>query len=129
MRRTALAVAAVTLAGCSMLLPSPDVTQPSNLVPGPGEVLRFPQSPPAEPGRAYAIEIGTHCGVGGTPIDFDGAFWAVALNEKEPIGLDDPFDTGWISIDAPGFAVYRSDTGVEVRLRRLDGPRVFVLCR
>jgi len=124
-------VTMLLVSGCSLLLPPPQIpTVPSPLAARPGERIRFAESTAAEPNRPYKIDIGTHCGVGGTPIDFDGAFWTPAEDLPEPVpGLRDPFDTGTLTLTAPANAVFVSSGGVRIELVRQAGPRAFVLCR
>jgi hypothetical protein len=95
-----------------------------------GEVVRTPKSGPAGPGTT-PIEIGTHCGVGSTPIDYDGTFWLPLHVLPEPVpGLTDPFDRGEIRLTGPNSATYSSRNGATLLLvRAAPGPHVFRLCR
>lgn len=128
-RLPALALLAALMVACASSNPSPSPElQP--VVAKEGEVVRVPESGVALPG-ATSIQIGTHCGVGNTPIDFDGSFWLPAANLPERLpGLADPFDHGEIRVAGPGRATYVSDNGALIDLvRAAPGPRAFALCR
>jgi hypothetical protein len=87
----------------------------------------WPRSAPVEEGVTYRYDTG-HCGLD-FMIDFDGSFWhAVNPNSgEEPILFYDQ-DVGTIERIDDDRARYRSSSGREVRLERIDGPIVTQLC-
>lgn len=76
----------------------------------------WPNSSPVEPGVRYTMTVGTHCGFG--PIDFDGSFW-----EPDPSAntnnLDDPEDTGVITLESEERAIYLTSKGIDIGLTRM----------
>lgn len=132
-RFPSLALLAVLLVGCASATsrtPNPSPIE-APVVAKVGEVVRAAKSAKVEPGATTSIEIGTHCGVGKMPIDFDGSFWipAAELPERIP-GLGNPTDRGEIRLTGPNTATYVSGNGPMIDLVRVDpGPRVFALCR
>jgi len=126
---SALTLLATLIVACASPNPSP-ILEAQPVVAKKGEVVRIPDSGVALPG-ATSIQIGTHCGVGNTPIDFDGSFWVPAAEMPERLhGLADPFDQGEIRLAGPGRATYVSDNGAVIDLvRAAPGPRAFALCR
>jgi hypothetical protein len=125
-RLRSFALLATLLVGCASPTPSP-----TPLVAKSGEVVRSAQSAKAEPGISYPIEIGTHCGVGKMPVDFDGSFWVPAADLPErAAGVANPADQGEIRLTGPNAATYASPHGAVIDLVRVEpGPRLFALCR
>ncbi|MCW2705605.1 MAG: hypothetical protein JWQ37_3600, partial [Blastococcus sp.] len=85
---------------------------------GPGQVLAVPASP--QVGVAYPVDLLTHCGVVGTDI---GGTWFAAEPPmvdgpgNPPPGWGNPYQRGTLTLLAADEAVFRDDSGHEVRFR------------
>jgi hypothetical protein len=85
---------------------------------GPGQVLAVPASP--EVGVPYAVDLLTHCGIVGTDI---GGTWFAAEppmvdgSGNPPPGWGNPYQRGTLTLLAADEAVFRDDSGHEVRFR------------
>ncbi|MGH2590178.1 MAG: hypothetical protein ACRDGW_05210 [Actinomycetota bacterium] len=87
----------------------------------------FPRSGGARRGVAYEFDTG-HCGLSFLA-DFDGSFW----RPIDPDGGESPDffinqDVGAIALVGRDGAVYRSSSGIEVRLERITGPVITQPC-
>jgi hypothetical protein len=85
---------------------------------GPGAVLAAPPSP--QVGDTYPVDLLTHCGVVGT--DIGGAWFAAEVPLVDgpgnpPPGWDNPYQRGTLTLLAADEAVFRDDSGHEVRFR------------
>lgn len=80
---------------------------------------------PAEVGIPYAYDLYTHCGVLGA--DVAGIWFAAAPPLVEefgpPAGWDDPYQRGTLTLESEDVAVFRDDSGHEVRLRAAESER------
>jgi hypothetical protein len=83
-----------------------------------GEELALPS--PVEVGVAYPFDLYTHCGIDGAdiggvwfapdpPLDEDASSW--------PAGWGNPYQRGTLTLVSADEAVFRDDTGYELRLR------------
>jgi hypothetical protein len=76
----------------------------------------WPNSAPIGVDVPYIMTVGTHCGFG--PIDFDGSFW-----EPDPSAntnnLDDPEDTGVITLESEDRAIYLTSKEIDIGLTRM----------
>lgn len=87
----------------------------------------FPRSGRVRRGVAYELDTG-HCGLSFLT-DFDGSFWRpIDPDRGEPPGFFINQDVGAIALVGRDRAVYRSSTGVEVRLERIPGPVITQPC-
>jgi hypothetical protein len=79
------------------------------------------------PGDPQAFTLYTHCGLGWSAVDYDGAFWEATgpgpLDDgagNPPAGFGNPFDEGTIVRLDADHAMYRSSGGVVLMFRRLE---------
>jgi hypothetical protein len=84
----------------------------------PGEVLTAPPSP--QVGVAYPVDLLTHCGIVGT--DIGGTWFAAEVPLVDgpgnpPPGWGNPYQRGTLTLLAADEAVFRDDSGHEVRFR------------
>ncbi len=125
-------VAALLLAGCSLLTtaPGPHPTAPAAgdlahrqvIQTGNGSVTFLPASPhEAVVGAEYAYSM-PMCGTLG-PIDVDGSFWDATGDGG---GLDGQL--GVFRLVTPSNAVFAAKDGRSVSLTRHDGPKTFSIC-
>ena len=89
----------------------------------------WPRSADVESSGVYHYTV-EHCGLEWM-VDFDASFWK-AIRPRRAAGPRFSFfynsDTGTISFRTPDDATYTSSKGVEVELRRLQGPIVIQPC-
>jgi hypothetical protein len=97
-----------------------------------GTFLFTPGSARVLAGVLYSYVAMTHCGFTPTTIDFDGSFWTVANaaggEGNPPPGIGNPEDAGTIALLGPNEAVFTSQSGILVPLRRAEGPQVGFPC-
>jgi hypothetical protein len=87
----------------------------------------FPRSARVRQNVAYAFDTG-HCGLNFLT-DFDASFWQPVDRERtEALDLLDNQDVGAIALVGRNHAIYRSSSGVEIRLGRIDGPVITHPC-
>lgn len=110
-------------------LPSPAAT-PSIQSVGNGRWLIFPASARALSGTRYRIALSTHCGLDGSPIDFDGTLWDPPLDaRRSPSGpVGNPVANGTIDLIGPTEALYESASGWTLPLHRHDGGKPLSGC-
>jgi hypothetical protein len=108
-RRIAIAVTALTLAGCSH---ASDVRQGLDRVCGP-DVDAVPRGQGVEEGVQYRFELLTHCGVEWAYLD--GRYW-VAAPKIDPPSDWSPVESGIITL-VSGEARFEGDSGGEASFR------------
>lgn len=74
----------------------------------PTPIVLKPQSAPATPGKAYAFQLSTRCGIDFS-VDFDGSFWDAA--SARPPGIGSPTQKGTMTLADPRHAKFSYDTG------------------
>lgn len=145
----ALLIAALAACGSSPAPPTVDPARALTLEPRPmpgdlaeppiaqlpdGTFVTQPVSARIEPGVPYRYEVVTHCGFVGTSFDVDGSFWEVVGARDDgsgnpPAGIGNPSDPGVVLLVAPTEALWVSEGGIRIALRRLPpGPRAVTPC-
>lgn len=116
MRLSAIALAALALAGCT--LPEFDREEEVRSGPlvfcGPG-LERLPCRAGVEEGIPYRYEIYTHCGLGWS-VYFDGRYW-FAEGPRYPRGWRELMVRGTMTLESDAVAVFRSRAGREARFK------------
>jgi hypothetical protein len=108
-------------------LPSPRLAEYRSEFLGDDEGYRFfPRSGRVVASEAYRFDTG-HCGLGWL-IDFDGSFWRAVDEASVPGRFLIDEDAGAIALVDFDRAVYRTSTGVEIGLERIQGPVVTQPC-
>jgi len=99
-------------------------------------------SPDALKGRPYRFHLYTHCGADHST-DFDGSFWRVIMGAPStqyltgadeptvpaPRGMDDPYDTGTMTLLLDDLATYRSATDRHLLFVRIGTSTLVRPCR
>ena len=103
-----------------------------------GGLLLVPASADVQWGRPYRFSLFTHCGLEGSPVDFDGSFWGAeerkisrfysTYYERKKIHQDRVF--GSMIILPPGdLALFRARNDSELLFKRYsETPAVFPAC-
>jgi hypothetical protein len=87
-----------------------------------------PHSQPVEVGKAYPLQLYTHCGVDYS-VDFDAAFWDLAdpawqsRNGNPPPGIGNPYQDGTIRLIDPDHARF-DFSGGSIPFTRHIGPKL-----
>jgi hypothetical protein len=107
-----LALCAVILAACTAA--APDVT------PAPLATHYPPDQPVYIVGKVYPIAVYMHCGISERfPWYFDGAGWTT---NDSTAGMDGVIDVGKVEVTSENAAIYRSNKGPVLHLKRIPGP-------
>ncbi len=108
---------------------------PPGVVPAGGDIrLTSETARTAELGKPYQYQL-QHCGVG-SPIDFDGSLWDVlgaqdgrdAAVSEDQLGELINAGSGTMTLVDPDHAVFRTQSGLLLGLRRHQGPKAFQGC-